>query len=86
VPGGLRAWREAAKRQARHGRQHEAVARLGHLALRDHELRTLMDEVVITVADILDVELSGCSSCVRTRRCWTSSPGLASIWARQLCP
>ncbi len=44
---------------ALHARQHEAVARLGQLALREHELRELMDEIVITVAGILDVELSG---------------------------
>jgi diguanylate cyclase (GGDEF)-like protein len=44
---------------AQHARQQEAVARLGQLALREHDLSPLTDEVVTTVADILDVQLCG---------------------------
>jgi len=42
-----------------HARQHEAVARLGQVALREHDLRTLTDEIVTTVAGTLDVQLCG---------------------------
>jgi diguanylate cyclase (GGDEF)-like protein len=42
---------------AQHARQHEAVARLGQVALREHDLRTLADEIVTTVADTLAVQL-----------------------------
>jgi len=49
---------EALEQQlALHARQHDAVARLGELALREHDLMILMEEVVSTVADTLDVEL-----------------------------
>jgi diguanylate cyclase (GGDEF)-like protein len=42
---------------ALHARQHEAVARLGQVALREHDMQTLLDEVVATVASTLDVQL-----------------------------
>jgi diguanylate cyclase (GGDEF)-like protein len=48
---------ELEQQLAQHARQHEAVAHLGQVALREHDLRTLVDEVVATVADTLDVEL-----------------------------
>ena len=47
---------------ARHAREHEALARLSQLALREHQLRTLIDEVVRTVSDTLDLELCGVCS------------------------
>ncbi len=59
MPRGVRGPSEAEQRQARHARQHEAVARLGQLALREHALETLMNEIVMAVADSLDVELAG---------------------------
>jgi diguanylate cyclase (GGDEF)-like protein len=48
---------EIEQQLALHASQHEAVARLGQLALREHDLRTLIDEIVTTLADVLDVEL-----------------------------
>jgi diguanylate cyclase (GGDEF)-like protein len=44
---------------ARHAREHEALARLSQLALREHQLRKLIDETVATVMDTLDLELCG---------------------------
>jgi len=46
---------------AQRGREQEAVARLGQIALREHELRTLIDEVTATVIDTLDLQLCGVS-------------------------
>ena len=46
---------------AQHAREHEAVARLGQLALRERELGRLFDEVVVTVIDVLDLQLCGVS-------------------------
>ena len=43
----------------KHAREHEAVARLGQVALRERDLRALIDEVATTVADILGLELCG---------------------------
>ncbi|HXW58570.1 MAG TPA: EAL domain-containing protein [Solirubrobacteraceae bacterium] len=48
---------EIEQRLAQHGRQQDAVARLGQIALRDHDLQTLMVEVVQTVTRTLDVEM-----------------------------
>jgi diguanylate cyclase (GGDEF)-like protein len=60
---GLFAWltarRELERQLGRHARQHEAVARLGQIALREHDLRRLIDEVVETVARVLDIHLCG---------------------------
>jgi diguanylate cyclase (GGDEF)-like protein/PAS domain S-box-containing protein len=50
---------EVEQRLAQHTRQHEAVAHLGQVALREPELDTLIDEVVATVAGTLDVDASG---------------------------
>jgi diguanylate cyclase (GGDEF)-like protein len=50
---------EIEQQLARHARQHEAVARLGQVALREHDLRTLTDEIVITVGKTLDLQLCG---------------------------
>jgi diguanylate cyclase (GGDEF)-like protein len=44
---------------AQHALQHDAVARLGQIALRDHDLQTLIDEVVATVTRTLDLQLCG---------------------------
>ncbi|MCW3069920.1 MAG: hypothetical protein JWL67_2545 [Solirubrobacterales bacterium] len=44
---------------AQHARQHDSVARLGQVALREGDLDTLLDEVVAAVAGTLDVELCG---------------------------
>jgi diguanylate cyclase (GGDEF)-like protein len=44
-------------RLALHARQHEAVARLGQVALREQDLSALTDEIVATVASTLDVAL-----------------------------
>ena len=46
---------------ARHAREHEALARLSQIALREHQLRTLIEEIVATVMDTLDLELCGVS-------------------------
>ncbi len=46
---------------AQHAREHKALARLGQVALREHELRTLFDEVVVTVIDTLGLQLCGVS-------------------------
>jgi diguanylate cyclase (GGDEF)-like protein len=48
---------EIEQQLALHARQHAAVARLGQLALREHDLRTLIDQTVNTLADVLDVDL-----------------------------
>jgi diguanylate cyclase (GGDEF)-like protein len=53
----LRARRELERQLASHARQHEAVAQLGQIALREHDLRSLFDEVVRTVAKTIDVQL-----------------------------
>jgi diguanylate cyclase (GGDEF)-like protein len=47
---------------ARHAREHEALARLSQIALREHQLRTLIDEIVATVIETLDLELCGVST------------------------
>jgi diguanylate cyclase (GGDEF)-like protein/PAS domain S-box-containing protein len=48
------------ERQLRqHGRQHDAVARLGQIALREYDLATFMGEVVRTARTTLDLELCG---------------------------
>jgi diguanylate cyclase (GGDEF)-like protein len=50
--------REQLERElVQHTRQHDAVARLGQIALREHDLKTLLDEVVAAVAETLDVQL-----------------------------
>jgi len=46
---------------ARHAREHEALARLSQLALRDHQVGTLIDEIVAIVVDTLGLELCGVS-------------------------
>jgi diguanylate cyclase (GGDEF)-like protein len=51
--------RELERELAQHARQHDAVARLGQIALRERHLSTLLDEVVATVASTLDVPLCG---------------------------
>ena len=48
--------KEMEQRLARHARQHEAVAHLGQVALRDPELGTLIDEVVATMVATLDLD------------------------------
>jgi diguanylate cyclase (GGDEF)-like protein len=50
---------EIERRLAQHGRQHDAVARLGQTALRQCDLGILMNEVVHTVQETLGVELCG---------------------------
>jgi diguanylate cyclase (GGDEF)-like protein len=44
---------------ARHAREHAALAHLSQLALREHQLRSLIHEIVRTVRDTLDLELCG---------------------------
>jgi len=44
---------------AQHTRQHQAVAHLGQVALREPELTTLIDEIVATVAGTLEVDACG---------------------------
>jgi diguanylate cyclase (GGDEF)-like protein/PAS domain S-box-containing protein len=44
-------------RLAQHTRQHDAVAHLGQLALREHDRAELLEEVVETVATSLELEL-----------------------------
>jgi diguanylate cyclase (GGDEF)-like protein/PAS domain S-box-containing protein len=52
--------REAIEQQlAQHARQHEAVAHLGQVALREPELGALIDDVVATVAATLDLDACG---------------------------
>ncbi len=51
--------RDMERALARHAREHEALARLSEIALREHQLRTLIDETVATIADTLDLELCG---------------------------
>jgi diguanylate cyclase (GGDEF)-like protein len=46
---------------ARHAREHEALARLSQIALREYQLRTLIEEIVATVMRTLDLELCGVS-------------------------
>jgi len=48
-----------AQQLAHHARLHQTVARLGQVALREQELKTLTDEVVHAVAETLDVQLCG---------------------------
>jgi diguanylate cyclase (GGDEF)-like protein len=55
----LRATERLKGELVQHARQHEAVARLGQIALRESDLRTLFDEVVRAVASTLDVQLCG---------------------------
>jgi len=55
----LAAREEVEQRLALYARQHKALAHLGQLALREHDLSPLTDDVVTTVADILDVQLCG---------------------------
>ena len=57
APGEQPSSQEIARRLALHARQHDAVARLGQIALRDHDLQTLVSEVVSTVSATLDVQL-----------------------------
>jgi diguanylate cyclase (GGDEF)-like protein len=52
---------EIARTLARHAREHEALARLSDVALREHQLRPLIDKIVTTVIDTLDLELCGVS-------------------------
>ena len=47
------------RRLRQHGRQHDAVARLGQIALREYDVASFMDEVVRTVRATLDLELCG---------------------------
>jgi diguanylate cyclase (GGDEF)-like protein len=50
--------REQLERElVQHARQHDAVARLGQIALREHDLETLLDEIVAAVAETLDAQL-----------------------------
>src|SRR5579875_2375892 len=49
--------REIDRRLSQHARQHDAVAQLGQLALREHDQGVLLDEAVAAVAKSLDVEL-----------------------------
>ncbi len=51
--------RDMERALARHAREHEALARLSEVALREHQLRTLIDEIVATVTDTLDVQICG---------------------------
>jgi len=51
--------KHAEQRLAQHARQHDALARLGQIALREHDLSTLVEEVVVTVASTLEVQLCG---------------------------
>jgi diguanylate cyclase (GGDEF)-like protein/PAS domain S-box-containing protein len=53
----ITAARSSERSLAGHARQHEAVARLGHIALRDGDLKALMHEVIETVSSTLNVEL-----------------------------
>jgi diguanylate cyclase (GGDEF)-like protein len=55
----LAARKELERELAQHARQHDAVARLGQIALRERDLKTLLEEVVATVASTLDVPLCG---------------------------
>jgi len=50
---------EIERRLLQHGREHDAVARLGQIALREYDLASFMDEVVNTVRATLDLELCG---------------------------
>jgi diguanylate cyclase (GGDEF)-like protein/PAS domain S-box-containing protein len=47
------------RRLANHARQHDAVARLGQIALRQCEMDAFVDEVVSTVRETLDLGLCG---------------------------
>jgi hypothetical protein len=53
----ITATRSSERSLAGHARQHEAVARLGHIALRDGDPKALMHEVIETVSSTLNVEL-----------------------------
>ena len=48
---------ETERRLTQHTRQHDAVAHLGQLALREHDQAAFLDEVVATVARTLEIEL-----------------------------
>ena len=50
---------EIEQQLAQHARQHEAVAHLGQVALREPELGTLIEEIVAAVASTLDVDACG---------------------------
>jgi diguanylate cyclase (GGDEF)-like protein len=54
---GVVARQEVEQQLAQHTRLHEAVARLGQVALRERDLPTLTDEIVATVRETLDVEM-----------------------------
>jgi len=47
---------------ARHAREHQALARLSEMALRDYALRTLIEETVAVVIDTLELRLCGVSA------------------------
>ncbi len=49
----------AERELAQHARQQDALARLGQVALREHDLSKLVEEVVATVASTLQVQLCG---------------------------
>ncbi|HUB74587.1 MAG TPA: GGDEF domain-containing protein [Solirubrobacteraceae bacterium] len=53
---------EIEHRLARHAREHQALARLSEMALRDYDLRTLIDEIVAVVIDTLELKLCGVSA------------------------
>ena len=53
----LRGRGELERQLAGHARRHEALARLGQAALREHDLWRLFGEVVEAIAEVLDVEL-----------------------------
>jgi diguanylate cyclase (GGDEF)-like protein len=54
---GVVAREEVEQQLAQHARLHEAVARLGQVALRERDLATLTEEIVTTVGETLDVEM-----------------------------
>jgi diguanylate cyclase (GGDEF)-like protein/PAS domain S-box-containing protein len=49
----------AEEQLVRHTSQHEAVARLGQVALREHDISRLIEEVVATVMSTLQIQLCG---------------------------
>jgi diguanylate cyclase (GGDEF)-like protein len=67
---------EIERRLALHARQHEAVARLGQVALREHDLNALTDEIVATVASTLDVQLCGVLELAEDERTLTIISGV----------
>ncbi len=56
---GLTTPEEMEQQLAQHAREHEAIAHLGQVALRQPELGALIDEVVTTVAGTLDLDACG---------------------------